>query len=82
MSIPKLEFVADINALLNGKINTGDIRLSKPIIHISLQKNNNGEAEKQNNNWPETKIGRLIIEEPVVQFSHSSEKGISYLTLN
>lgn len=83
IKIPKLEFVADINALLNGKISTGDIRLTKPIIHLTFQKNNNSETEnKNNNNWPETKIGRLIIEEPVVQFSHTSEKGISHLTWN
>ena len=81
--IPKLEFVADINALIDGKINTGDIRIFNPVIHINLNKtNNNPEVEIKSSSLPEAKIRRLVIQEPVLQYSNTSDKGISNINWN
>lgn len=81
VKIPKVTFVADINALLAGKIRTGDIRLVKPSIAVMLTKTeSHGEPAKPA--WPEVNIGRLTIEDPIVEFKHQSEKGLSTLSWN
>lgn len=77
--IPKLEFIADINSLLNGKINAGKIRMINPSIYVNRDKYTNIETEIKSNSWPEAKINRLLIEDPILQFSNLSDKGVSTL---
>ena len=73
ISIPGLELTPDINAIINGRI-TGDITIFNPVAHINLTKNNNTKSK-----WPEAKIGKLSIHDPVLQFSQANENGLSEL---
>ena len=75
ISIPKIEITPDINAIINGKVNAGDVRVINPVVHISLSKGHSSKSK-----WPEAKIGKLTIQEPVLQFSQTNENGVSKLT--
>lgn len=74
INIPKLEIIPDINAIINGKINADELRVFNPAIDLHLIKN--GGAQ---NKWPEAKIGKLSISNPIVQFSRTNDNGISKL---
>jgi len=74
ISIPKLELTPDLNAIISGRITAADINIFNPVAHINLVKNNSTA-----NKWPEAKIGKLSIHDPVFQFSHTNENGLSKL---
>lgn len=74
INIPKLELTPDINAIINGKLTADEIRIFNPVVHVNLVKNNSSTSK-----WPEAKIGKLSIHDPVLQFSHSNENGLSAL---
>ena len=75
VNIPKLEWVPDINAIIDGKVIAGDIRITSPVIHIDVTQKNEIETIKKISQWPETKIGKLIIEHPNLEFTKTSDKG-------
>ena len=79
VSIPKLEWVPDINSIIDGKVTTGNIRIARPVFHVAVQKNHS-DATKSISQWPETKIDQLIIEEPIVEFSKLSDKGLAKIS--
>ncbi|MGZ8510097.1 MAG: hypothetical protein ACXWWA_06950 [Chitinophagaceae bacterium] len=72
--IPKLDITPDINALINGKIHAGELRIFDPVVQVSLTKNN-GSSTK----WPEAKIVGLSIRNPDLQFTQANENGVSKL---
>ncbi|HKO78960.1 MAG TPA: hypothetical protein VJU78_01130 [Chitinophagaceae bacterium] len=74
INIPKLQIIPDINAIINGKINTDELYVFSPDIHVHLTKNSGAQ-----NKWPEAKIGKLSISDPLLQFSRTNENGVSHL---
>lgn len=82
VQIPKLEFTADINSLVNGKVNAGAIRLVNPLIHLSLGKKDNIHPDTNSSKWPEANINSLLIENPILQLSTTSAKRVSNLNWN
>ena len=80
VNIPKLEWVPDINAVIDGKVIAGDIRIANPVIHIAVTQKNEIETVKKISQWPETKVSRLVIEQPTLEFSKSGHKGIAKIS--
>ncbi len=74
INIPKLEISPDINAMINGKIHAGELRIFDPVVQVSLTKNN-GSSTK----WPEAKIVSVSISNPDLQFTQANENGVSNL---
>lgn len=74
ISIPKLEISPDINAIINGRINAGELSIFNPVIRVNLAKNTRSQKK-----WPEAKIGKLSIYEPSLQFIRTNENGVSKL---
>lgn len=74
ISIPKLEISPDINAIINGRINAGELSIFNPVIRVNLAKNTSSQKK-----WPEAKIGKLSIHEPSLQFTRTNENGVSKL---
>ncbi len=74
INIPKLEWVPDINAIIDGKVMAAEIRISRPAVHIDV---NQSEAEtvRKISQWPETKIGKFVIDNPTLDFTKTSDKG-------
>ncbi len=75
VSIPQLKISPDINEILNGKINAGEIHIYNPDVKISMTK---GDSSKTK--WPEGKVGKLSIYQPVLQINLNKEQGVSRIT--
>ncbi len=73
--IPKLEMTPDINGIIDGKINAEAVHITNPSVRIRLAKSTGVENSVIENNWPETKIGKLSIEQPVLEFIKATDKG-------
>ena len=80
VSIPKLEWIPDVNAIIDGKINAGNITIFNPDIHINLTKNSHPDEVTKIKHWPETNISQLIIQQPSLLFSKSTDKGIASIS--
>ena len=80
VNIPKLDWIPDINAIINGKVVAGDIRISNPVIYIDVTRKNETETAKKFSHWADTKISRLFIEHPTLEFSKSGDKGTAKMS--
>jgi len=80
IKIPKLQWIPDINAIINGKVIAGDIRVARPVIHIDINQKAKAETVKKISQWPETKISSLVIEHPTLAFSKAGDKGIAKIS--
>ncbi|MFC0772247.1 hypothetical protein [Terrimonas alba] len=76
--IPSVRTTPDINTIIDGKLYAGVVHIVNPLISIYAVKQPATETKK----WPETKIGSLIIEQPVLDFSKRTENGLSSLKWN
>jgi len=80
VSVPQLEFEPDINNIIEGDINTANIRIIKPDVQIHLRSNGNEGSKKKPFDLPQTAINRLIIEQPTLQLSNNSGKGMAKIS--
>ena len=78
MIIPSVRTTPDINTIIDGKLYAGVVHIVNPLISIYAVKQPATEAKK----WRETKIGSLIIEQAVLDFSKRTENGLSSLKWN
>jgi hypothetical protein len=74
INVPKLEISPDINAMINGKIHAGELRIFDPVVHLSFTKNNVSTPK-----WPETKIINVSVSNPDLQFTQANENGVAKL---
>ncbi|HZI52701.1 MAG TPA: hypothetical protein VFD56_03315, partial [Chitinophagaceae bacterium] len=82
ISIPQLEFEPDITTIIEGNIKSENIRIVKPDIQIHLGSTGNSERKKKTFDLPLTSIISLNIEQPTVQLSNNTGKGIAKLNWN
>ncbi len=74
ITIPQLKISPDINGIINGKINADEVLVFNPDVKISQTK---GDSSKTK--WPEGKIGKLSVYQPLFQFNFKSDHGVSSL---
>ena len=79
--LPELEIVPDVTGLIDGQINTEMLKISQPQIDIRMGNSDNAD-DPDDAPWPETKIGRLVIDEPQLQYTRQRDEGISSLNWN
>lgn len=72
INIPLMSFSPDVNTLINGKLLADELNLFKPVVKISAQENKDGEKSIP---LPETHIGKLIIRQPDLYYSNSTQDG-------
>ena len=78
--IPQLEFEPDINAFIDGTINTANVRIVRPNIQLNITRTGNEKSLENNVNLPKTSVSRLVIEQPTLRLSSNNTKGL--VTLN
>ena len=79
--IPSVRTTPDINTIIDGKLYASDVYIVNPLISIYTVKHLASET-KEIKKWPETKIGSLIIEQPVFDFSKKTDSGLASLKWN
>jgi hypothetical protein len=77
VSVPKLEFVPDLNNILAGNLDTDDLTITSPDIKVNLAGDNAAGAR-----WFRGKIGKLHIIDPNLQFASKNENGTTKLDWN
>ena len=78
--IPKLEMIPDVNEIVDGKINAGAVHVINPSVHIALTNKIGAENKNGESKWPETKIDKLSIDQPVLEYSKATEKGTTKIS--
>lgn len=78
VDLPEMEIVPDINGIIDGRINATLVRVIRPTLDIRLGKSRE-EPDIASSRWPETKIGRLVIDEPIVRYSKLTDDGTTNL---
>ncbi|WP_276501175.1 DUF748 domain-containing protein [Terrimonas pollutisoli] len=79
--IPSIRTTPDINTIIDGKLYAGDVHIVNPLITSYVVKQLASQT-KEIKKWPETKIGSLVLEGPVLDFSKRTENGMSSLKWN
>src|SRR5690606_12196108 len=64
--------------MIDGQVNTAMLKISQPQIDIRMGLSDDDD-DLDDALWPETKIGRLVIDEPQLKYSRQRDEGISSL---
>lgn len=79
--IPTVRTTPDINNIIDGKLYAEDVHIINPFVSIYAVKQP-ATASPKSTKWPETKVGNLIIEQPILEFNKKNGAGSSGLKWN